>query len=182
MHRAHRSPVTDDVVARAVAGDDAARTELVRRHGPAVWGLARRMCPEPDDAYQEVWSRTFRALPEFDPDGPASFRHWLLTLTHRHLIDRHRRRTVRGVVLPLTDQTSELADPEHRAVVNQRFAHLEQALARLPEPHRRVILLHHLHGMPLADIATEEGVAVGTVKSRLHRARATLVAWMGARS
>jgi RNA polymerase sigma-70 factor, ECF subfamily len=51
---------------------------------------------------------------------------------------------------------------------------VEIAMSCLPEGHRRVILLHHLHGLPLDQIAEQEGVALGTVKSRLHRGRARL--------
>ena len=59
---------------------------------------------------------------------------------------------------------------------------LEAALERLPYAHRRVVLLHHLNGVPLADIAAAEGVAVGTIKSRLHRGRARLAELLGARA
>lgn len=52
-----------------------------------------------------------------------------------------------------------------------RFDDLEAAVASLPEPQRRVVVLHHLHDQPLEAIADAEGVPLGTVKSRLHRAR-----------
>src|SRR5690606_22014330 len=70
------------------------RADLVAAHGPAVYALCRRLTPDPDDCYQEIWEKVFRALPRFDPGGAASVRTWILTIAHRHLVDRHRRRLV----------------------------------------------------------------------------------------
>ena len=148
---------------------------LVAQHGPLVWGLCRRLCPDPEDAYQEVWARVFAALPRFEADGPATLRTWIATITHRHLVDRHRRRTVRGEVLELGELPAPIDAPEDRA----DHARLEVALQRLPEAHRRVVVMHHLHERSLEDIASAEGVALGTVKSRLHRARARLLELLG---
>jgi RNA polymerase sigma-70 factor, ECF subfamily len=159
------------------ADDPAARAALVAQHGPLVWGLCRRLCAEPEDAYQEVWARVFAALPRFDADGTATLRTWVATITHRHLVDRHRRRTVRGEVVELGELPAPLeGDPVERRRDRDR---LEAALQRLPEAHRRVVVLHHLHDLPLDRIATDEGVALGTVKSRLHRARARLLELLG---
>ena len=66
--------------------------------------------------------------------------------------------------------------PERLAQSRQLTARLEAALPLLAEEHRRVVVLHHLHGLPLEEIAAAEGVALGTIKSRLHRARARLLA------
>lgn len=147
-------------------------------HGPLVWGLCRRLCPEPEDAYQEVWARVFAGLPRFDPAGPATLRTWIATITHRHLVDRHRRRSARGEVVELGDLAAHTAvglGDEDRIDARRTAERLEQALSRLPEGHRRVVVLHHLEEVPLGDIASIEGVALGTIKSRLHRARARLL-------
>jgi RNA polymerase sigma-70 factor (ECF subfamily) len=164
---------SDDILPRAAAGDPAARSALVRAHGPSVWGLCRRLCPEPEDAYQEVWEKVLGALARFDPAGPATIRTWILAVTHRHLVDLHRRRRVRGEVVELPELpfVPEVDEPLDR---RRRMERVEAALARLPESHRRVILLHHLHGLPLEELSSHEGVALGTVKSRLHRGRARL--------
>ncbi|MEQ1506643.1 MAG: sigma-70 family RNA polymerase sigma factor [Myxococcota bacterium] len=162
---------------RAAGGDVDARAALVTRHGPLVWSLCRRLCPEPEDAYQEVWARVFAGLPRFDPDGAASLRTWIATITHRHLVDRHRRRAVRGEVVELGDLPAPATDEPIDAA--RRLERLEQALTRLPDGHRRVVVMHHLHELPLESIAATEGVALGTVKSRLHRARARLLELLG---
>lgn len=149
----------------------------MRAHGPLVWSLCRRLGPEPEDAYQEIWEKVFGAVGRFDPDGPASLRTWIATIAHRHLVDRHRRRAVRGEVVEL----GELPAPVHedRSGLLRDVERLEAALQRLPEGHRRVVVLHHLEDLPLEEIAVSEGVPLGTVKSRLHRARARLLELLG---
>lgn len=155
------------------------RADLVAAHGPAVYALCRRLTPDPDDCYQEIWEKVFRALPRFDPGGAASVRTWILTIAHRHLVDRHRRRLVRGQVLPLGEHAATGPDASEAAEARQGLRRLERALERLPADQRRIVVLHHVHGLPLEAIAETEGVPVGTVKSRLHRARARLAAWIG---
>lgn len=153
------------------------REGLVAEHGPLVWGLCRRLCPEPEDAYQEIWEKVFTAVHRFDPEGPATLRTWIVTIAHRHLVDRHRRRRVRGEVVELRE--IPVVVDEDRLDAQRRTARLEAALQRLPEGHRRIVVLHHLEGLTLDQIAKDEDVAVGTVKSRLHRARARLLELLG---
>ncbi len=173
-------PRTDALVDRAVAGDPAAIASLVQAHGPLVYSLSRRLTPDADDAYQEVWEKVLKALPRFDPGGSASIRTWIVTITHRHLVDRHRRRQVRGEIVPLTGLAAHQEAPGVALDRGRRQARLERALRTLPEPQRRVVVLHHVQGLSLQDIAATERVAVGTLKSRLHRGRAALARRLGA--
>jgi RNA polymerase sigma-70 factor (ECF subfamily) len=167
------------LVHRATRGDAVARGELVRTLGPSIWGLCRRLCHDPDDAYQNVWERVFRALPGFDPQGAGSLRAWVLTITHRHLVDRHRRRRTRGEVVPLDALPPDEPAMDDDLDAEARRRRLEAAVRALHDAQRRVVVLHHLEGVPLETIAREEGVAVGTVKSRLHRGRARLLTLLG---
>lgn len=147
--------------------------DVLTAHGPLVWSLCRRLADEPEDCYQQIWEKVLRALPRFEHDGPASLRTWIATIAHRHLVDRHRRKAVRGVRVPVDG----LVEPPRAEVAlegRQRKERLEAAVRRLPEDQRRVVVLHHLHGVPLATLAEQEEVAVGTIKSRLHRGRAAL--------
>jgi RNA polymerase sigma-70 factor (ECF subfamily) len=168
----------DPDLAAALDGDPDAWAALLRAHGPLVYGLCRRLDADPDDAYQAIWERVLRGLSRFDPSGPRPFRSWLVTVAHRHLVDRHRRRAVRTVVVSLSsppDVAADGAEADEALDAHRRHSALERALAELSEPARRVVVLHHLHGEELLDIAHIEGVALGTVKSRLHRARARLL-------
>lgn len=162
------------------APDPAAQVDaLVDAHGPRVFAMCARLAPDPDDCYQEIWEKVIGALGRFDPSGPASIGTWIATVARRHLIDRHRRRVARGQVLPLTGLASPEPAADEAIARAQRHARVEAALARLPEPQRRVVVLHHIHGVPLEQLADEEGVAIGTLKSRLHRGRARLAELMG---
>lgn len=165
--------MNDPVLARAIDGDPLALRALIQRHGPLVWSICRRLGAEPEDAYQAVWEKALKALPRFDPDGPAQLSTWLASIAHRHLVDEHRRRRVRGELVGV----DELPAP----VVSDRvdLGRLDAAVQELPDPLRRVVVLHHLHGVPLEELAATEAVPVGTVKSRLHRARAQLAATLG---
>ena len=129
-------------------------------------------------------SRRARASPvadrrPLDPHGRASLATWIRTITHRLLVDLHRRHKVRGHVVPMTDLVSEQLPADEVVARGERLARLERALAALPVAQRRVVVLHHLYGTALDEIAAAEGVAVGTVKSRLHRGRARLAQLLG---
>ena len=160
----------------AQRGNQAARSQLLKEHGPAIWGLCRRLSPQPEDAYQTIWAHALEQLGKFDPDGPASLKTWLLTLAHNQLIDAHRARKVRGAVIPFNPQTPDRG-PSGDEQLDQarRIAQLECAIGKLPPDQARVVLLHHLHGHPLGAISKAEGLPIGTLKSRLHRARARLL-------
>ena len=175
------STAPDLTIRRASRGDARAWRELVARHGPRVFGLCRRLDPDPEDAYQEIWEKVFRALPGFDEAGRASLRTWLAVIAHRHLVDRHRRRGARGTLVALDGHEPDgpAPDAEVRLDRERRRDRLETALAKLPEGQRRVLVMHHLCELPLDEIAVAEGVPIGTLKSRLHRGRGRLAELLG---
>ena len=146
---------------------------LVATHGPRVWSLCRRLSRSPEDDYQAIWEKVFRSIDRIDTSRDLA--PWIATLARRHLIDRHRRQKVRGPVVELHEVASTRPDPDREAAAREGFGDLEQALTHLPEGQRRVVVLHHIQGLSMERIAAEEGVALGTVKSRLHRGRAELV-------
>jgi RNA polymerase sigma-70 factor (ECF subfamily) len=167
-------------MARPMPRTDAPDPEAVlAAHSGLVWTICRRLSPDPDDAFQDVWEKVLEGLPRFDPTRAASIATWIAVVAHRALVDRHRRRKVRGDVLPLPEIAANGPDVEELAAGREGVAALEDALALLPADQRRVVVLHHVHGLELEAIAAGEGVPLGTVKSRLHRGRAALVARLG---
>ncbi|MEZ4237177.1 MAG: sigma-70 family RNA polymerase sigma factor [Myxococcota bacterium] len=130
-------------------------------HGPRVWAMCLRLAADPEDCYQAVWEKVLGALDGFDPDGPAPIGAWIATIARRHLVDQHRRRRIRGQVVSLAGLASgepDVADALHRHHREQR---LEAAIARLPDAHRRVVVLHHIHGVPLEVLSAEEACPWG---------------------
>jgi RNA polymerase sigma-70 factor, ECF subfamily len=146
----------------------------IAQHGDLVYGMCRRLAVDPDDCYQEIWLKILRALPSFDPSGPAPLRAFVATIARRHLVDQHRRQIVRDKVAKASEPAPGFAPPD---VVIERIRdrdRLEEALAGLVADQRRVVVQHHVHGVSLEQLAADEGVALGTIKSRLHRGRARL--------
>lgn len=166
--------LTHAQIQSAARGNAQARQELVHAHGPLVFALCRRLCSDPEDAYQDVWSKVFGALERFDTARAGQLRAWIATIARRHLVDRHRRARVRGRSEPPDTLADPGPTPDQLANRAELRTRLEAALMQLPIGQRAAVVGHDVHGSPLAELAADEGVAVGTIKSRLHRGRARL--------
>ncbi|NOY26489.1 MAG: sigma-70 family RNA polymerase sigma factor [Oligoflexia bacterium] len=171
----------DRALLRQAQQDPDTRPALVDRFSPLVWSLCRRLSQTPEDSFQAAWARLLGRLDSYDPQQAAPST-WITTVVHRMLIDEYRRRGRMGDVLPMVDRAAVTVDPADLLDRHRQVQRLEAALQRLPDNWRRVVILHHLHGVPLATLADEEDIAVGTVKSRLHRGRARLAQILGAQS
>jgi RNA polymerase sigma factor (sigma-70 family) len=176
-------------VERAAAGDEAAFAALVRRHERAVYNLSYRLLGDREDALdaaQDTFLRCYRALPRFR--GEASFRTWLtgiaINVCRSRLAGAERRQRGRtqalvhldpesgdAVPLPLPDPAP---DPERRARAGELRDALARALLELSPEHREVLLLREMSGLEYDEVAAAMGCALGTVKSRIARARAAL--------
>ncbi len=173
-----------EILARARAGHRASQAEVLRRSVGPVRALIHRLgVPhEREDQVQDALAHLLRALPQFDPRGAAKFSTWAFTVVHRWLLMQRRRRRVELVPLQVAE---DVADGRVGADVQverrELRAMLDEAVAALPEGQRQVFVLAVMHEVPLEAIAEAEGVALGTVKSRLHRARAVLALRLGER-
>lgn len=166
-------------LARAQRGEPRAQEAFLLRYARPLRALvARAGAPgrDPDDALQDLFIKLLAVLPQFKADGPASLSTWVFTVAHRALLESRRKKHLELVEL---DDAVHPVDPAPRpdAVLERRelSLRLEAALATLPLPMRRVWVLARVNGQSLEAIATAEGIELGTVKSRLHRARALLV-------
>lgn len=165
-------------VARARAGDTAAFAALVRRHQDRVFSFILRMLDARDEAMeltQDVFVKAWQALPGWRPE--ARFSTWLLQIARNAALDQLRRRQV--VRFAPLEEGLEVADeapgPEARYASRQRQVQLERALRRLAAEHREILLLREVEDLSYAELAAVLGIAEGTVKSRLARARAALL-------
>lgn len=129
---------------------------------------------------QDLYAKILDVLPRYRTDRGASLGTWIFSVAHNWLVEQRRRRRLR--IVPI-DAAPEIADAKPSAERQVAAAELrvliERALAELPEEQRRVLVLAKIHGQPLEAIAAAEGVPIGTVKSRLHRAQAALVLALG---
>lgn len=165
------------LVVRAQLGDRSALEELVARWQTPVWTYVRRMldAQRADDVAQEAWLAIVRALPRLRE--PERFPPWLFTIVRRavtnQLRDQYTGRT-RQAVRDLEEvHLTEAGRHDPVAGLLDR-AEVVAHLARLPVLEREVLVLHYLEDLSVADTAQVCDVSVGTVKSRLHRARRLL--------
>ncbi len=149
---------------------DAFYTATVRRvvhHVYAVCGDLAEAQDVVQEAYARAWQRWSRLAGYEDPEAWVRTVAWRLAANRWRGVRRWRAARSRlGVPAPAPGPT-----PDRVAVV--------AALRRLPEPQRRVVVLHYLYGLPVAEIATSAEMPPGTVKVYLARARATLAALLG---
>lgn len=164
--------LSDAALSRVALRESGAFEALVRRHAPAVHRLAANTVGPgaADDVVQEVFIAVHRGLAGFR--GEAQFSTWL----HRITLNACHRALRARTTLPLED-APEPASPHsparsgEQADVRERLA---AALARLPREQREALSLRELSGLDYAEIAAVTGAELGTVKSRINRARAAL--------
>jgi RNA polymerase sigma-70 factor (ECF subfamily) len=156
------------VVVRAQLGEREAVAELVRGWHEPVWGYVRRMLGRDDvadDVSQEVWLAVVRGLPRLKE--PDRFAAWLFTIARRSVVNQLRDKYADPPQTPLYDEP-DLADHVVDRVDVMRL------IDRIPVVEREVLVLFHLEDLGLEECAEVLAVPVGTVKSRLHRARRLL--------
>ena len=180
--RAMPSGELDDVtLARAQRGDALAWRALVERHQGAVFALLGRMLgggrkATIEDLAQETFLAVFRQLPGFQASGPARLSTWILTIASRRAIDELRRRPAAPIAADdIAASPGAGGDRADDALERRRIAAaIDRALADLSPEHRAAFVLRELHGLDYADLARALAIDLGTVKSRLARARAAL--------
>lgn len=173
------------LIARAQAGDHHAFAELVRKYQDRVFRFILRLSGVRDEAMdltQETFMKAHQALPGWRPE--AKFGTWLFSIAHNTTLDVLRRRQriefVSASDLGAEQEVDALPDParqpDQRLADRQSIELLERALRELPAEHREILLLRELEDMSYDEIAATLGIAEGTVKSRLARARSAALA------
>ena len=173
-----RSPYSPDEVERFEA--------LVGGYSKHVYAVAYRMAGNEADAKdlaQEAFVRVWKALRRIEPD--AALEGWLYRIVTNLYIDLLRRRPktrVQSLDEPITtsegqmarEQPDQAADVERTALDKMVDRRIREALLGLREDLRMVVVLADVEGYPYEEIAEMMGVPIGTIKSRLHRARRAL--------
>jgi len=163
--------VTDDLVARACTGDQTAFRDLYREHAGRIYALCLRMTGDAaaaEERTQDVFVRLWDKLGSFR--GESAFSSWLHRLAVNVILNE-RRTTGRRET-----RVATMADPEgagQAAPVGLNID-LERAIARLPEGAREVFVLYDIEGYEHSEVARLVGIAVGTSKAQLFRARRLL--------
>lgn len=172
-----------DLIRKAKQGDMLAFEELILKHEKIVYNLAFRMMNHSEDAMdisQEVFLKAYRSLSNFDER--SAFSTWLYRITHNTCIDEIRKRKGKQTYSLEEDLESEdgsmqrqVADdgdtPEESLMRKEQKSEILRALDTLSEEHKVAIILRDVKGLSYEEIAEILELSLGTVKSRINRAR-----------
>ena len=162
----------DRLVARVRAGDPEAFEALYRRHAAQIFGLVLRMLrnrADAEDLVQEIFLQAHDKLPSFE--GRSAFGTWLYRLGVNRCLDHLRSR---GAKEQSRTDPLEPTFSAQRSPGGTRRLELERAIGELPPSSRAAFLLHDVEGYDHKEVGEILGIAVGTSKSLVHRARMKL--------
>ena len=179
----------EQIVARVLSGQEHLFETLVRRYQTRILSHVARMVGSREDALdlsQEIFLKVFGALDRFNPE--FRFSTWLFRIAGNAAIDHLRKRKPRTIPLETTDSDGHVSSPEYKSSDldplgrlrnTERGDAITRAIADLPAEFRELIALRHFTGLSYEEIAGIVGISVGTVKSRIARARESLRSKLG---
>jgi RNA polymerase sigma factor (sigma-70 family) len=163
--------IEDDLLAvRCQLGERAAFDELIRRWHEPLWKYARRLTGDDDAAaetVQDTWLRVLRGIARLR--DPARLRPWLFGIARRVVMDRLRARYTEPVTISIDD--ADLGNADDARDLADDINALHDELNQLPLLEREVLVLFYLRELTLNELADVLAVPIGTIKSRLFRAR-----------
>lgn len=164
------------IVARVLAGDTEAFSELIDRYKVAVFNLCARMLHSPEeaeDAAQEIFLRAYNQLATYQTG--RRFSTWILSIASHYCIDLLRRRRPQVDIDSIAFwKQSDEPEPEDMALSGETRDEVRELLKTLPDKYRGVTVLRYWQDLSYEEIAEATGLSVGTVKTRLFRARELL--------
>lgn len=180
------------LIQRCQAGDMKAAEALFRRYHAPVHQLISRMlngAPEAEDLVQEVFLKAFRAIGGFK--GRSSFKTWIFQIATNtclnHLAKAERRYVHDSLEAPLGGEgdftlgdrlASSSPEPDEAAMAAEVYQRVEQAVAKLSPEFRAVLVLRDIQDLSYEEVSEALGLNLGTVKSRLARARKQVQQWL----
>ena len=168
--------MTDDgeLIRRVLKGEAAPFRILVERYQGPLFGLLRNLLPDPgdcEDLAQEVFLAAYRSLASYRPEL-SRFSTWLFTIARNKCVNLHHKR--RPVVVRDLPEEADERTPDLALAEREFFRQLDAALAALPFDQKTAFVLAEIQGLSHEEIARIETISVGTVKSRLSRAKEKL--------
>jgi len=168
-------PADADLVARCQAGDAEAFELIYRRHAARLYSLACRMAGSPEDGedlLQEIFLQAYRKLGSFK--GDAALGTWIYRLALNHCLDFVRSRQAKMNKLTESLDAEAAIEPTGKRETPIARIDLDRALERLPDGCREAFVLHDVEGLDHKEVAALLGIAEGTSKSQVFKARLKL--------
>jgi RNA polymerase sigma-70 factor (ECF subfamily) len=175
LDRARRKAAELALVGAAADGSVEAFETLYRQHSARVYGLCLRMCADPalaEDCTQEVFLQAWRSIGRFE--RRSNFGTWLHRIAVNAVLGQFRRRREPLLAADAAEAALEESVTIDAAAMQGEGPDLEKAIASLPAGARHVLVLAGVYGYSHEETAAMLGVAVGTCKAQLHRARRLL--------
>lgn len=186
-----------ELVRRTSGGDQTAFAELVERYRSMVYNLAYHSLRSPDDAFdasQDVFIKAYRSIDKFR--GDCKFSTWIYRIAQNTVRDYIRARSRRITPMSLSDYTDDDSEakqidiPDADPSVNPsetlerrlREEAVHEAIRSLSETHREIVIMREIEGKSYEEIAELLGLELGTVKSRLNRARLAIKEYLTKRN
>ena len=162
-----------DIVKRVQAGDSNAFSLLVEKYHRPLLSFIHRLAGDDrsvEDIGQDVFLNVYKSIRHFDLSEGVPFSAWLFIAARNRCTGEMRRN--RPPIVPIDEAEISVREEsaEEASIGNERLAAIRASLDRLPEPYRSTIL-ESLNGASLKEIAVRGGISVGTVKSRMFRAK-----------
>lgn len=162
------------------SGDQSAWQALIEAHQDRVLNFLYHVegsYPDALDLTQETFFRAWRGIATFRAGEELA--PWLFTIARNTQIESHRRRKLPRFSIEEAAETGfepvdDADGPQRRAEREQEARRLREALLELPEDYRSAVVLRYMHDLPYEEIASVQGVAVGTAKSRVFRGKELL--------
>jgi RNA polymerase sigma-70 factor (ECF subfamily) len=163
-----------DVIRRVLSGDGESFRHLIAKYERPLFCFIRNLIADAHDAEdvaQEVFLAAYSSLGAYNP-GRAAFSTWLFTIARNRCRNALKRR--RPLVLDELPEEAGGRTPDAELAEAEWFGRLDQALATLPFEQKTAFVLAEIQGLSLEEIGAIEGVPLGTIKSRISRAREKL--------
>ena len=169
------TPMNDDqIVQRVLDGEHEAFRSILERYQRPVLRLLRNLIGHEqasEDLAQDVFMTVYAKLNAYDATR-SRFSTWIFTIARNKAINALKRK--RPATMPTVPDKLSERDPAAVTAEKEMFEQLDRALCRLPARQRRALIWAEFEQLPYEEIAQIEGVRLGTIKSRINRARAKL--------
>ena len=180
-HEPDRRDSDEDLIRCILSGDEVALGVLYDRYGGRVYSVAKRILQDAgaaEEVLQDIFHQLWRAAKSYD-SARGALGSWLLVMARNRSIDRLRRRTPAVEEEIAANLHGALPDIQSVAARNEMAGRVRAALQALPEPQRQAMELAYFEGLTQSEISKRTGDPLGTVKTRLRTALASLKAELG---